>query len=227
MLNGTTLTKENRIKYLGAILGNDGSATHVAQRVKAANGSYFKLQAAGMHGGGLSPDAIRHMYTLAIQPNLTYGTHAIHLKKTDLQLLEKAHARIIKTSLGLSKFSKTNPLLTALNIQRLESVVKVQTLNLLMRCMSGDSLASMFYWTIYKRGDTEGKTLMGRSHTILQQYGLTLNKAIFNDIFRINNKTVIYEQYSYGQNGLVDSLRAIFNDYTFDNKRYAQMLLRF
>ena len=75
------------------------------------------------------------------------------------------------------------------------------------------SLASMFYWTIYKRGDTDGRTLMGRSHTILQQYGLTLDKAIFNDIFRINNKTVIYEQYSYGQNGLVDSLRAIFNDY--------------
>ena len=93
--------------------------------------------------------------------------------------------------------------------------------------MSGDSLASMFYWIIYKRGDTEGNTMMGRSHTILQQYGLTLTKAIFNDIFRINNKTVIYEQYSYGQNGLVDSLRTIFNDYTFDNKRYAQMLLRF
>ena len=48
--------------------------------------------------------------------------------------------------------------------------------------MSGDSLASMFYWTINKRGDTEGNTLMGRSHTILQQYGLTLTKAIFNDI---------------------------------------------
>ena len=62
--------------------------------------------------------------------------------------------------------------------------------------MSGDSLASTFYWTIYKRGDTEGNTLMGRSHTILQQYGLTLAKAIFNDIFRIDNKTVIYEQNS-------------------------------
>ena len=93
--------------------------------------------------------------------------------------------------------------------------------------MSGDSLASMFCRTIYKRGDTEGNTLMGRSHTILQEYGLTLTKAIFNDIFRINNKTVIYEHYSYGQNGLVDSLRTIFNDYTFDTKRYAQMLLRF
>ena len=29
LLNGTTLTKENTIKYIGAILGNDGSATHV------------------------------------------------------------------------------------------------------------------------------------------------------------------------------------------------------
>ena len=94
-------------------------------------------------------------------------------------------------------------------------VVKVQTLNLLKRFMSGNSLASVFYWTIYKRGDTEGKTLMGRSHTILKQYGLTLIKAIFNDVFRINNTSVIYEQYSYGQNGLVDSLRAIFNDFTF------------
>ena len=112
---------------------------------------------------------IRHMYTLAIQPTLTYGAHAIHLKKTDLQLMEEAHARIIKTSLGLSKFSKTNPLLTALKTHRLENVVKVQTLNLLRRCMSGNSFASVFYWTIYKRGDTEGKTLMGRSHTILKQ----------------------------------------------------------
>ena len=93
--------------------------------------------------------------------------------------------------------------------------------------MSGNSLASVFYWTIYKRGDTEGKTLMGRSHTILKQYGLTLTKAIFNNVFRINNKSVIYEQYSYGQNGLVDSLRAIFNDFRFENQRYAQMLLRF
>ena len=65
LLNGTTLTKENTIKCLGAILGNDGSATHVAQRIKAANGSYFKLQAAGMHGGGLTPDAIRHIYIYA------------------------------------------------------------------------------------------------------------------------------------------------------------------
>ena len=66
---------------------------------------------------------------------------------------------------------------------------------------------------------------MGRSHKIMQQYGQNLTEAIFNYIFSLNNKTAVYEQYAYGQNGLVDSLRAIFNYYTYDKQRYAQMLL--
>ena len=63
--------------------------------------------------------------------------------------------------------------------------------------------------------------------TVIVENGVTLTKAIFNDVFRINNKSVLYEQYSYRQNGLVDSLRAIFNDFTFENQRYAKLLLRF
>ena len=72
MLNGTTLTKENTIKYLGAILGSDESATHVAHRIKAANGSFFKLHAADMHGGPLSPKAIRHIYIYIYTRYSTY-----------------------------------------------------------------------------------------------------------------------------------------------------------
>ena len=173
MLSGTLLSMENTFKYLGADLGNKRSSTHVAQRIKAANGAFYKLQAAGVHGGGLSPEAVRHIYTLAIQ---TYGAHAIHLTNTDWQAMERTHAGIIKNSCGLSKFSRTSPLLVAL---RVESVIKVQTLNLLTRSMSGDSLASTFYRTRYKRGETNGKTLMGRSHTYMKQYGLTLTKAIY------------------------------------------------
>ena len=66
---------------------------------------------------------------------------------------------------------------------------------------------------------------MGRSHKIMKQYGPNLSKTIVNYIFSLNNKTAVYEQYSYGQNGLVDSLIAIFNYYTYDNQHYSQMLL--
>ena len=68
----------------------------------------------------------------------------------------------------------------------MESVVKVQTLNLLRRSIAGDSLASIFYWTMYKRGEMGGKTLMGRSHTIMKHYyGLGLTKTISSD-FNLN-----------------------------------------
>ena len=39
------------------------------------------------------------------------------------------------------------------------------------------------------RGDMDWKTLMGRSHMIINRYGLTLTVAIFNDLFSLNNKT--------------------------------------
>ena len=81
--------------------------------------------------------------------------------------------------------------------------------------------------SIWFRWPTDGKTVMGRAHTIMRQYGMTMTKAIFSNIFRLNRKTFIYNRYPHGQNGLIDSLRAIFNDYTHCNQGYAQMLLRF
>ena len=54
-----------------------------------------------------------------------------------------------------------------------------------------------------------------------------LTKAIFNDIVLESITKLSYEQYSYGQNGLVDSLRAILKTIHSKNKGYAQMLLRF
>ena len=54
-----------------------------------------------------------------------------------------------------------NSVLAELKTQRLESVVNVQTLNLLRRCMSGDSLASVFYWTIIPTRRYGGKNTDG------------------------------------------------------------------
>ena len=42
---------------------------------------------------------------------------------------------------------------------------------------------------------------------------LTFTKTIFNDIFHINTKSVLFEHVPHGRNGLIDSLRVIFNDY--------------
>ena len=166
-------------------------------------------------------------YLLAILPIMTYAAHAVHLTRTDIKTMESTHGNIIKSSLGLSKYSRTSPLIASLDIQRVESVINNQTINLLRRCLMGDSLAAQFYWTLYKQGELDDKTLIGRASHLMQKNELTFTKTIFNDIFHVNTKSVLFEHVPHGSNGLIDSLRVIFNDYDTDNMNYARMLLRF
>ena len=112
---------------------------------------------------GLSPEAVRHVYLLAILPIMTYAAHALHLTRTDIKTMESTHGNIIKSTYGLSKYSRTSPLIASLDIQRVESVINNQTINLLRRCLMGDSLASQLYWTLYKQGELDDKTLIGRA----------------------------------------------------------------
>ena len=141
-ISGVKLQNAKTFKYTRAKLGNLSHSAHVKQRIRATNGAFHKLQAAGLHMRGLSPEAVRHVYLLAILPIMTCATHAMHLTGTDIQTMESTHGTIIKSSLGLSKYSRTSPLIPSLNVQRVESVINSQTIHLLRRCMMGDSLAS-------------------------------------------------------------------------------------
>ena len=84
-------------------------------------------------------------------------------------------------------------------------------------------------WTLYKQGELDDKTLIGRASHLMQNNELTFTKTISNDIFHVNTKSVglLFEHVPHGRNGLIDSLRVIFNDYDTDNMNYARMLLRF
>ena len=121
---------------------------------------------------------------------MTYAAHALYLTQTYIKTMESAHGNIIKSSLGLSKYSRTSPLIASLNVQRVESVINNQTINLLRRYLMGDSLASQLYWTLYKQGELDDKTLLGRASHLIHKNELTFTKTIFNDIFHINTKSV-------------------------------------
>ena len=83
---------------------------------------------------------------------------------------------------------------------------------------SGCLCVNMRFCALMPRGALLGNTLNNE---------LTFTKTIFNDIFHINTKSVLFELVPHGCNGLIDSLRVIFNDYDTDNMKYARMLLRF
>ena len=108
-MKGSQLKVTDTFSYLGAVLGNGGSAEHVNQRIRAAKNAHRSLQAAGLHANGLDPLAAIHVYSLGVQPCLNYGAHAIHLSSTELRALDMTHSNLIKWSLGLSKLCRTTP----------------------------------------------------------------------------------------------------------------------
>ena len=95
-ISGVKLLNAKTFKYLGAELGNLSHSAHVEQRFRATNGAFHKLQAAGLHMRGLSPEAVRHVYMLAILPIMAYAAHALHLTRTYIKTMESAHGNVIK-----------------------------------------------------------------------------------------------------------------------------------
>ena len=67
-IKGRQLKVTDTLSYLGAVLGNGGSAEHVNQRIRAAKHAHRTLQAAGLHANGLNPLAAMHVYSRGVQP---------------------------------------------------------------------------------------------------------------------------------------------------------------
>jgi hypothetical protein len=220
-LGGCSLQNVETFTYLGAELGNKGSQEYVDRRSKAARISHYSLENAGLYAGGLEPYAVSHVYRLGIQPVLTYASHALHLSDSQVQALSVMQGNLIKWSLGLSKFSRSTPLITALNIQPIKKYRDHQAVMLLKRCLLGSSLAATFYWSLLQRGHTQGNTLLARATSAMREAGVTLPNLLLNDLdtkrlFGMNQRVT---------NGLIDSLRNTFNDFNQNNRQLAQLLL--
>ena len=52
-ISGVKLQNAKTFKYMGAELGNLSHTAHVKQRIRATNGAFHKLQAAGLHMRGV------------------------------------------------------------------------------------------------------------------------------------------------------------------------------
>ena len=184
-IKGRQLKVADTFANLGAVLGNGGSAEHVNQRIRAAKNAHRLLQAAGLHAKGLDPFAAMHVYSLGVQPCLIYGAHAIDLSATELRALDTINSKLIKWTLGLSKFCRSTPLLRALSVQRIRAMRDHQSVNLLKRCLIGLSPAITFYWSLIHNRDSDVKrTLVNKLHLV--------NNSTSQTVFK-NSRNLFYD----------------------------------
>ena len=74
---------------------------HISERCTAGRSSFFALNAVGSRFGCLHPITSHKLYSSLCLPILLYGSELWTLTKTELNLLERTHRKILRTIQGL------------------------------------------------------------------------------------------------------------------------------
>ena len=185
-LNEVNLKQDDAVTYLGTRLSNQ-TRDHIDSRITAARRAFYGLQGAGLCAEGINPFTIAHIYKTAIQPILTYCCSTLNFKHTDINELEKAQASLIKTALGLPKYSRNTPILRALHIKKISKILKERHLSLTRAALHNTAKSRPFYLHIINKCQyyhiNKHSNLLQRAKLICNSNGVMLHKYLFNESY--------------------------------------------
>ena len=215
-INGVALNQKDNITYLGTELDH---RQHKDACVRSATKAFHALQGVGLNQHGMAPLTSLYVYDTAVKSCLLYRCSNVYLTKNDLHSLETTRCKHLKSILGIGYSSHSKPILQALNECSIANQIKLSSFDLLRSCLISDTTASLFYHHLIKlQNNTYGKTLVNR----IEVEDINFQKYCLDVKYRKSIKFKQNWNIPEGQNGVVDSIRAIINNYD-DNGR---MLLR-
>ena len=180
------LVNSDSIKYLGVTLANKPSV-HVNDRIAACRKAYYAMQGAGFCNVTTNANMLAYLWESAVRPVLLYGCSSVHVNKESMLKRENIQAKLLKTSIGVHKFCKSSPILQALDICKIESIIDRNSLELTRSMLSSSSRAGPFYIHLIKQ-QASGKMfghrdLISRVKLTCKKYGISLLKYIFDDSY--------------------------------------------
>jgi hypothetical protein len=203
------------------------SLVHVKTRISNCRKAFYSLQGAGMCSNGVEPDIISYLWKTAIQPILLYGGECFQQRRKNLSDMVKLQSRLIKTSLGLKKYLRSTPLLSALYISNIDSTINAQNLQLFNSVMGNSARARKFYCYILKNLSKIScqTTLLHRVISICDNRTFGIVKTIFS---RSSVRTLCKSMKRQGffNEGLVDSCRQLLRQFSPNNRNLLEMLLQ-
>ena len=222
-LNGSQLKMYDSIDYLGAILSNDHSL-HFERRIKSCRQAFYGLQSAGLCDSGVKPYTAAHMWKVAVQPVLLYACQSVPTSKTCVKHMDMLQAKLIKASLGLSKYMRTTPMINAMNIQTISNMIVIQSINMFKAIINNSSGAKDFYNNLMKTSShRQFNSYLRDIHHICRDNEISLVKFIVNDDYSIRAKKSL--KCLPQPDGLTDSIRMLLSNYSNYDKELVKMLL--
>ena len=99
----------------------------------------YGLNSSGMAFPGSSLEVKSYLWKSICAPTLVYGMDSIYVKPSQINKLESVQGNCIKQSLGLSKRSRTTPIISAMNVSKIENVIKNSSASLFHRICKVES----------------------------------------------------------------------------------------
>ena len=218
------------IKYLGTDFGDLHGKEHINNRVKATNRAFFALQRSGVKYPDVSSKAVTDIFNVAIQTVLEYGCSCINLTKCNIAILNKLQGKLLKRCLNLYPRCLTQPILKAFSTPSTSCNIITSSFDLLKSCVLSSSMTKSFYCDILSKelsSCLQSKTLVSRVMKYSKENGIDILKYIFNSKYCLFVKKQIKDQYyvKNGTDGVIDTIRNLFDNHTKDNFRYVELLL--
>ena len=226
-MNNTNLKINKCVKYLGTFLGDTNGSCHIDSRIKASTKAFYGLQNAGIKCPEIKPQIVVDIYRTAVNTVLQFGCSTIHINRTNMIKVNRHQCNLIKRHLGLSKWCHSSSLLQAVGILPLSVDINLQTMDLLKKCVITNSLARSFYSGLLCSCDTSN-TIVSKCRNFSNSNKINLIQYIFNDSYAYSSKKSFLNKYKCtpGKDGLVDTIGTLLNDYTDENVKVLNLLLK-
>ena len=158
----------------------------------------------------------------SMQPILFYANDCVNMSKVDLLKMEKLQAKLIKASLGLSKYMRTTPLIQALDIKSLCTLSTISSLKLYRNVMLNKSRSVKFYSHLMTN-KCKYTSLLSRIgdvclHNDFLKMSLVMSDEYFKNCVKKFKSPVLND-------GLVDSCKMLLVNYSAEDKLILKLLL--
>ena len=197
------------------------------QRLAACRGRYFSLQNAGLHRGGVKPAVMSYIWRTAVQPALTYAGECLPLRKTHLLEMDMLQSKLVKNSLGFSKYLKSSALLNALNVNTITKLVHVNSMNLLCKMLNNSSRSQLFYVHACQVNHNNDKirenNLYSRCELFCRSQCFSLTRCIVSRHYMSQvKKSVLRKPVN---DGVMDSVSSLLKHFTNEDQNMIKLLL--
>ncbi len=161
--------------HLGISRSSNGrNTTTIAERIKIARSTAYKLLGAGLHGlNGTGPEVGKHLWNTYVTPRLKYGLETLVLSSTEMVKLETYHHTNLRIMQALPTSTAKEAIYLLLGVPPFEAQLHVTTMTFMVNCMRRpDSLEyKVIQYQLATKKDTSNSWIW-HVNDILKKYSL-------------------------------------------------------